>query len=83
MQEEDVAAGRRLRRRDKAGGNAAETRRNRLDTGRRPRHPTLIGVHALAPRLNAGAGGGAVLDKKPRPEPHQLGLDARALRLGQ
>ena len=44
----------------RAGRNAAETRRNRLDTGRRPRHPTLIGVHALAPRLNAGAGGDAV-----------------------
>jgi hypothetical protein len=40
-------------------------------------------MHALAPRLDAGAGGNAVLDKKPCAEPHQLGLDARALRLGQ
>jgi len=83
MQEQDVAVGRRLRRRDKAGRNAAEAGRSRLDACRWARHPTLIGVHAPAPRLDAGAGGDAVLDKKPRAEPHQLGLDARALHLGQ
>src|SRR5205814_6391765 len=51
--------------------------------GRRTRHPPLIALHAPAPHLDADAGAGAVLDEKPRAEPHQLGLKTRALRFRQ
>src|ERR1051326_4192552 len=56
----------------------------RLRGPRRPvrgaRHQAVMGIRAMAPRLDAGVGGNAVLNKNPCAEPPQLVLDARALR---
>ena len=83
MKKQDVPAAGRLRRRDAARRNPTERARDRNDTGWRARHPPFVCLHASAPHLDADAGPGAVLDKKPRAKPHQLGLETRAPRFRQ